>query len=117
MPSCRRRGTRRMVSFWMIVAFFGLMAFRVPICASMGTGALVGLWGMGLPFDTIVRYMLHDVRSVPLLAIPFFVLAGNLMNQFDLTKRIFDFMGQVVSFFAGGLAQVNVITTCIFGGI
>ncbi|MBI1776744.1 MAG: TRAP transporter large permease [Proteobacteria bacterium] len=106
-----------MASFWMILSFFSLMALRVPICAAMGTGALVGLWLMGLPLNTIVRYMLHDVRSVPLLAIPFFVLAGNLMNQFDLTKRIFDFMGHVVSFFAGGLAQVNVITTCIFGGI
>jgi tripartite ATP-independent transporter DctM subunit len=106
-----------MASFWMMTAFFTLMAFRVPICAAMGLAAFLGLFLLDLPLDTFARYILHDVKSVPLLAIPFFVLAGNLMNQFDLTRRIFDFMGHLVGFFAGGLAQVNVITTCIFGGI
>src|SRR2546423_7227254 len=106
-----------MATGWMIGVFLGLAALGVPVCASMGIGAFLGLALIDAPLSTFPRYMLHDVRSVPLLAIPFFVLAGNLMNQFDLTKRIFDFMGHLVSLFAGGLAQVNVITTCIFGGI
>jgi len=64
-----------------------------------------------------VRYMATDVRSVPLLAIPFFVLAGNMMNQFGMTRRIFNFLEVVVGYFSGGLAQVAVLAAMVFGGI
>jgi len=106
-----------MASFWMIVAFGVLMFIGTPVCAAMGLAAFAGLFLLDLPADTFVRYLLHDVRSIPLLAIPFFVLAGNLMNSFNLTRRIFDFVSQFIAMLRGGLDQVNVITTCIFGGI
>src|SRR5262249_39946792 len=48
---------------------------------------------------------------------PFFVLAGNLMNQFGMTKRIFDFLEVLVGYFSGGLAQVAVLAAMVFGGI
>jgi tripartite ATP-independent transporter DctM subunit len=70
-----------------------------------------------MPFNTLVRYMATDVRSVPLLAIPFFVLAGNMMNQFGMTRRIFYFLEVVVGYFSGGLAQVAVLAAMVFGGI
>jgi tripartite ATP-independent transporter DctM subunit len=70
-----------------------------------------------MPFNTLVRYMATDVRSVPLLAIPFFVLAGNMMNQFGMTRRIFNFLEVVVGYFSGGLAQVAVLAAMVFGGI
>src|SRR5262245_2210927 len=101
----------------MIVVLLGLMPLRVPVCAAMGLSAIAGLWMLDLPFNTLVRYMATDVRAVPLLAIPFFVLAGNLMNQFDMTRRIFDFLEALVGFFSGGLAQAAVLTALVFGGI
>lgn len=106
-----------MASFAMIVVLLGLMPLRVPVCAAMGISALAGLIVLDMPLNTLVRYMATDVRSVPLLAIPFFVLAGNLMNHFDLTRRIFDFLDALVGYFSGGLAQAAVLTTLVFGGI
>jgi tripartite ATP-independent transporter DctM subunit len=101
----------------MIVVLLVLMPLRVPVCAAMGMSAIAGLLTLDMPLNTLVRYMATDVRSVPLLAIPFFVLAGNLMNQFNMTKRIFDFLEVVVGYFSGGLAQVAVLAAMVFGGI
>jgi tripartite ATP-independent transporter DctM subunit len=106
-----------MASTWMIVAFLGLAAVGLPVCASMGIGALVGIALLNLPFDTFPRYMLADVRSVPLLAVPFFILAGNLMNGLGLSRRIFDFIQAVIGAFVAGLAQVTVLTSVVFAGI
>ena len=101
----------------MLVTFLGLAALRVPICAAMGLGALVGLAIMGLPFQTMIRSMLSEVRSIPLLAVPFFILAASIMNETGLTRRIFDFANALVGFVRGGLAQVNILASLIFAGI
>ena len=94
----------------MIAILLVLMPLRVPVCAVMGISAITGLIILDMPVSTLVRYMATDVRSVPLLAIPFFILAGNLMNHFDMTKRIFDFLDALVGYFNGGLAQAAVLT-------
>jgi tripartite ATP-independent transporter DctM subunit len=106
-----------MATALMIVVLLALMPLRVPVCAAMGISAITGLMMLGMPLNTLVRYMATDVRSVPLLAIPFFVLAGNLMNQFNMTKRIFEFLEVVAGYFRGGLAQVAVLAAMVFGGI
>lgn len=106
-----------MASFWMIGLFLALAGVGVPMCAAMGIGAFVGLLLIDVPLDTLPRYMLHDVRSVPLLAIPFFILAGNLMNAFGLTRRIFEFLQTLVGFVRAGLAQVSVLSSVVFAGI
>jgi tripartite ATP-independent transporter DctM subunit len=95
-----------MASFWMIALFLALATVGVPMCAAMGVGAFVGLLLIDVPLDTLPRYMLHDVRSVPLLAIPFFILAGNLMNVFGLTRRIFEFL-QTLDIAGLGAMQIN----------
>jgi C4-dicarboxylate transporter DctM subunit len=101
----------------MIGVFLGLAALGVPVCAAMGIGAFLGLALIDAPLDTFPRYMLHDVRSVPLLAIPFFILAGNLMNRFGLTRRIFEFIECLVGAVTAGLAQVTVLSSVVFAGI
>ena len=103
-----------MATVAMIVVLLALMVLRVPVCAAMGLSAITGLLMLDMPLNTLVRYMATDVRAVPLLAIPFFILAGNLMNRFDMTRRIFDFLNAVVGYFSGGLAQVAVLTTLVF---
>ena len=106
-----------MVSVWMLVVFLVLAAVRIPVCVAMGFGALTGLVLMDLPGDTMVRYMLTSLRAIPLLAVPFFILAAALMNQMGLTRRIFDFANHLVGFMTGGLAQVNIVSSVIFAGI
>jgi tripartite ATP-independent transporter DctM subunit len=106
-----------MASLVMILIFLAFMLLGVPVCAAMGVAAFAGLLMLDLPLDTFSRYILHDVKSVPLLAIPFFILAGNLMNSLGLTQRIFDFMDQLVGIVRGGLAQVTVLSSVVFAGI
>ena len=106
-----------MATFWMIFTFLGLAIVGIPVCAAMGIGAFLGLFLANAPLDVFPRYMLHDVRSVPLLAIPFFIMAGNLMNRFGLTKRIFDFIQALIGAVTAGLAQVTVLSSVIFAGI
>jgi tripartite ATP-independent transporter DctM subunit len=106
-----------MATFAMIVVLLGLMPLRVPVCVAMGASGMVGLIALGLPLNTLVRYMATDVRSVPLLAIPFFVLTGSLMNEFNMTARIFDFLKALVGYFSGGLAQAAILAALVFGGI
>ena len=106
-----------MATTLMIAVLLALMPLRVPVCAAMGLSAIVGLAMLDMPFNTLLRYMATDVRSVSLLAIPFFVLAGNMMNQFGMTRRIFNFLEVVVGYFSGGLAQVAVLAAMVFGGI
>jgi C4-dicarboxylate transporter, DctM subunit len=106
-----------MASATMIVLLVGLMAFRAPICASMGLSAFAGLAMLGMPLDTFIRYATADTRSVTFLAIPFFVLAGTLMNNFGMTKRIFDFLSVLVGYCRGNLSQVAVLAALVFGGI
>ncbi len=106
-----------MVSVWMLVTFLILALFRIPVCVSMGFGALLGLYLMGMPPDTMVRNMLDSVRAIPLLAVPFFILTASIMNQMGLTRRIFNFASHLVGFIPGGLAQVNILSSVIFAGI
>lgn len=106
-----------MSSLIMILSFLGLMVLGVPISASMGLAALLGLELLGLPLATFARYLTQDVRSVPLLAIPFFILTGNLMNRLEMTRRIFDLIEALLGSVRGGLAHVSVVAAMVFGGI
>lgn len=106
-----------MATLAMIAALLLLMPLRVPVCVAMGASAMAGLLTLDMPLNTLVRYMATDVRSVPLLAIPFFVLTGSLMNEFGMTSRIFDFLKALVGYFSGGLAQAAVLAALVFGGI
>ena len=101
----------------MLVVFIVLMLLRVPVCSAMGFGAITGLALMGLPLSTMARYMVEEVRAVPLLAIPFFVLAAAVMNEFGVTRRIFDFANHLVGWMRGGLAQVAIVSNMVFAGI
>lgn len=106
-----------MASAAMLAVFLVLMLLRVPVCAAMGFGAVTGLTLMGLPLSTMARYMIEEARAVPLLAIPFFVLAAAVMNEFGVTRRIFDFANNLVGWMRGGLAQVAIVSNMVFAGI
>jgi len=96
-----------------------LMLIGVPIAISLALTAIAAMWWQG--GDTllimIAQRMYAATTSFPLLAIPFFVLAGNLMNTGGMTHRIFDVARLLVGQLAGGLAHVNVVASMIFAGM
>ncbi len=106
-----------MISAAILIIMVVLMALRVPVSIAIGIAALVALTFSGIPLSVIPRMMIDGLDKFPLLAVPFFVLAGNLMNTGGVTERIFAFARVLFSPFRGGLAQVNVGASMIFAGM
>lgn len=102
----------------LIGGFLLLMILGVPVAVSMATASLAYLAFYGTAPDVIVaQRMIAGVESFPLLAVPFFILAGNLMNIAGVTGRIYAFAVALVGWMRGGLAQVNIIGSVIFSGM
>ncbi len=95
------------------------IALGVPISMSMGLATVLTLIVSGNSsfFFVVPQQMVEGVNSAPLLAIPFFILAGNLMNASGLTDKIFDFASNLLGHIRGGLAQVNVLASMVFAGV
>ncbi len=103
----------------MLKVFFLLfMAGGVPVAIAMAGASLayVLLAGSPPPF-VVVHRMVSGIDSFPLLAVPFFILAGNLMNNAGITTRIFNFALALVGWLKGGLGHVNVLASVIFAGM
>jgi len=106
-----------MASMWMILVFAAATLLGFSMCGAMGVSAILGLAILGIPLATLARIMIEELRGVPLLAVPFFILAAQLMNEMRITDRIFNFANHLVGRLPGGLAQVNVASSVFFAGI
>ena len=99
-------------------SFLVLMLIGVPVAISMAVASVLYIVLYGVAPDIIVaQRMIAGVESFPLLAVPFFILAGNLMNSAGVTGRIYSFAVALVGWMRGGLAQVNIIGSVIFSGM
>jgi TRAP-type C4-dicarboxylate transport system permease large subunit len=99
-------------------SFLTLMILGLPVALSMAAASLLYILATGVVPDVIVaQRMIAGVESFPLLAVPFFILAGNLMNIAGVTGRIYSFAVALVGWMKGGLAQVNIIGSVIFSGM
>lgn len=101
----------------LILVFLLLVVLRVPMAVCMGvTGGAYFLYA-GMPPDIIAQRMLNSLNSYTLLAVPIFILAGNLLNTAGISTRIFQFARAFFGRREGGLAQVCVMTNLIFSGV
>ena len=101
-----------------IFSFFVLVLLGVPLCYSFASacGAYLLLASPGR-ISTLVSRMFNGANSFTLIALPMFILAGELMNRGGLTQRIVDFCLMITRPIRGGLGEVNVIASIVFGGI
>src|SRR5213595_885082 len=98
--------------------FLLLMLIGLPVALSMAVSSLVYILVTGITPDvTLAQRMIAGVESFPLLAVPFFILAGNLMNIAGVTGRIYSFAVALVGWMRGGLGHVNIIGSVIFAGM
>lgn len=106
------------MDLWILLfVLFGLFALNVPVAFAMMVTALVGLLGANLgTLDSLPQKMIAGINSFLLLTVPFFILAGLLMNHGGVTDRIFRFAKSLVGHIRGGLGQVNVVASIIFAG-
>ena len=102
----------------LIGSFLLLMIMGLPVAVSMAGASLLFILISGsVPDVVIAQRMIAGVESFPLLAVPFFILAGNLMNIAGITGRIYNFAVALVGWMRGGLGQVNIIGSVVFAGM
>ncbi len=107
-----------MTAIALFAGFVALIALKVPIAMAIGVAVVMALISAGFA-DTLwilPMKVIEGVDNASLLAIPFFVLAGNLMNAVGMTERIFNLANALVGHFRAGLAQVNVLASLLFAG-
>ncbi|MGZ5185818.1 MAG: TRAP transporter large permease [Caldimonas sp.] len=103
----------------MLKVFFLLfMSSGLPVAIAMAGASLAYVLLSGdLPPFVVIHRMVSGIDSFPLLAVPFFILAGNLMNNAGITTRIYNFALALVGWMKGGLGHVNIIGSVIFAGM
>lgn len=98
-------------------SFAVLMMIGVPIAYSLGLAAMIGAIWIELPLDAVMIQLAAGVNKFSLLAIPFFVLAGAIMAEGGMSRRLVAFAGVLVGFVRGGLSLVNILASTFFGAI
>lgn len=104
----------------LFISFFALLAYGVPVAYSIGMSTMLTLL-LNIAFlpsvTTACQRMTTGIDNFALLAIPFFILAGELMNRGGIAQRLIDFAKSLIGSLPGGLAFVNVISAMLFGAI
>lgn len=101
----------------MIASFFILIFYGVPIAFSMGASALLYIMIEGIPIEMVAQRFFSNTQSFAFLAIPFFILAGNLMIHGNIAKRIINVADSMVRQLPGGLGCVSVVTSMGMAGV
>ncbi len=101
-----------------LASLFGLIFLNVPISlALIGTAAVMMVLSSGFSTQILIQGLIRGVDNFPLLAIPFFMIAGEIMNKGGITLRIVNFANALVGHIKGGLGYVSVISGMIFAGV
>ncbi|NLI22486.1 MAG: TRAP transporter large permease [Clostridiales bacterium] len=108
-----------MIALIVCVLLIGLMLVGVPVCVAMGATSAGVFAALGFPniLAVMAQRIYNGTTGFTLLAIPFFILAGNLMNTGGITDRIFNFAKAMVGHWPGGLGQVNILSSVVFSGM
>lgn len=106
------------MSIFLIVAFFVLMFLGIPVAISLGVASVAALYFMSsIPLSLITQSMFSSMNSFIMVAVPLFILAGNLMDRGGVGDKIFGFANSMVGWMPGGMGHVNIVTSLIFAGM
>jgi len=106
-----------MTAWLMIVLLFGLFLLGVPITFSLGAASVVGLLLMDVPLMVIAQRLWTAVDTFTLVAVPLFILAGDLMSRGGISRRLVDFSQALVGHLTSGLAMVAVVACMFFAAV
>lgn len=93
-----------------LAVFFGLGLLGMPLAFALGFSSLAALWAGGIDFNMIPQRMMHSVNSFPLMSIPFFMLAGELMIKAGIMDRLIELANAFIGRVRGGLAHVTMLS-------
>ena len=104
-----------------IAILFGLfallLALRVPIALAIALAAIATAYYLGIPLSTVGQRMVAGLNSFTLLAIPFFILAGEIMGVGGMSQRLIGLANLLVGWLRGGLAMMNIAASAFFGAL
>lgn len=103
--------------WFMFLLFISFMVMGMPIAFSLGVSSMFYLYTNGMSLTLIAQKMTVSLDSFVFIALPLFILCGELMNTGGLTRRLVNFARVLVGRFRGGLAHVNVVVSMLFGGV
>lgn len=106
-----------MISAILFISFFIFLILGVPIAFCLGLSSVCAILYSGTSLTIVATNMYSGISKFLLLAIPFFVLSGNIMAKAGISKRLIDFVDTCVGHKKGGIAIVCVIVACFFGAI
>lgn len=98
-------------------SFFLLVFLKVPIVFVFVISSVITIIYMGMPLMSVINHIYSSIDSFPLLAVPFFLLLGQLLNHGRITERLIEFSDSVVGHIKGGLGHVNVLVSMLFAGL
>jgi tripartite ATP-independent transporter DctM subunit len=107
-----------MISFVTLIVFLLLLSLGVPVAFTMGLASVYYLWFRdGMQLFTVAQKMISGCDSFPLLAIPFFLLAGEFMNRGGVTRRLVNFSLAIIGHVTGGFGHVAVVSNMVMAGM
>lgn len=106
-----------MISLLMLGGFLILFLLGAPVVVAIATPSIIYILTHGIPIDLLAQRFHYALDSFPLIAVPVFIFAGNVMNYAGITHRLFTFTDAIVGRMPGGLAQVNIFANLIFAGM
>lgn len=95
--------------------FFGLMVLRTPIAISVGISCFATCWYLNIPADIVIQNAVKGVNGYSLMAVPFFILMGEIMSTGGIAQRLVNLASSLVGWMRGGLAMVTVVASMLFG--
>jgi len=106
------------IATWILLGSFAIMLIlRIPITFALAASSIFTAMYLKIPLMVIIQQMVQGVNSFSLMAIPFFIIAGEIMGEGGISQRLIEFANVIVGRFRGGLALVNVLASTFFGGI
>lgn len=106
------------IAIWLLFGSFFLLIFlRIPITFCLGISAIISAWYLEIPLAMLAQGMVRGINSFSLMAIPFFILAGEIMSGGSIGIRLIHFSNAMIGQVRGGLALVNILASMFFGGI
>lgn len=106
-----------MDAFILVFTLAIMLAIGVPVAYAVGISAVLGAWYIDIPLEAVMIQLTNGVNKFSLLAIPFFILAGAIMAEGGIARRLVNFAYIFVGFIRGGLSLVNIVASTFFGAI
>ncbi|MEH0021684.1 MAG: TRAP transporter large permease [Desulfobacter sp.] len=107
------------MSVYIILFLFGALIFGMPVAYVLGVASLLLMFQLGDTslFPLIPMRFFNSINLFPLMAMPLFILAGEIMNRAGITSRVIDFSTRLVGHLRGGLAHANILASILFAGL